>query len=78
LNYFSIEKSDVAYYLNVQNYFSMEKGYVAWGDFLEFLELFFNGERWHGIRWCYMLLKFSEKNNGERWNGMKWCDIFAC
>jgi hypothetical protein len=31
-------------------YSLMENGDVALGDFLEFLELFFNGEGWRGIR----------------------------
>jgi hypothetical protein len=35
----------VTCYLNFQNYFSLEKGDMARDDFLEFLELFFNGER---------------------------------
>jgi hypothetical protein len=59
----------------------MEKGDVAWDDFLEFLELFFNGERWRGIKWCDMLLKFSEiffNNNEEIWYDMRWCDILTC
>jgi hypothetical protein len=34
----------VAYSLIFQNYFSIEKGDVARGDFIEFLELFFNRE----------------------------------
>jgi hypothetical protein len=73
-NYFSIEKGDMACYLNFQNYFSMEKGDVAWADFLEFLELFFNGERWRG-----MLLEFSEIFfNGERWHDLRWCVILTC
>jgi hypothetical protein len=38
---------------------------MAWGIFLNFLELFFNEERWHG-----MLLKFLEIFfNRERWHG---------
>jgi hypothetical protein len=44
-NYFSMEKCDVAYSLIFQNYFSIEKGDVARGDFIKFLELFFNRER---------------------------------
>jgi hypothetical protein len=38
----------------------MEKGDMAWGDFLKFLELFFNRERWCDIRWFDMLLEFSK------------------
>jgi hypothetical protein len=38
----------------------MEKGDVAWGDYLKFLELFFNEERWRGIRWCGMFIEFLE------------------
>jgi hypothetical protein len=33
---------------------------VARDDFLKFLELFFNREMWCGMRWCDMLLEFSE------------------
>jgi hypothetical protein len=32
--------------LEFLNYFSMEKCDVRWDDFLQFLELFFNRERW--------------------------------
>jgi hypothetical protein len=39
----------------------MEKGDVAWSDFIESVELFFNGDTWCGISWCGMLLKFSKK-----------------
>jgi hypothetical protein len=38
-------EGDVTCYLNLQNYFSMEKSDVVLGDFLEFLKLFFNGQR---------------------------------
>jgi hypothetical protein len=62
---------------NFQNYFSIEKDVVAWGDFLEFLELFFNRERWHGMRWCVMVLKFSEFFfNEEKWCDMRWFSWF--
>jgi hypothetical protein len=51
---------DVTCFLKFQNYFWIKKGDVEWGDFLEFLELFFNRERWHGMRWCDRLLEFEE------------------
>jgi hypothetical protein len=42
------------------------------GDFLEFLELFFNGEMCCGVRWCDMLLRFLELFvNRKSWCGMK-------
>jgi hypothetical protein len=71
---FSIEKcdvvwGDVACYLNFQNYFSMEKGDVAWGDFFEFLELFFNGERWCGILLEFLKIFLMEKDD------MVWDDV---
>jgi hypothetical protein len=70
---------DVICYLNFQNYFSMEKGGVACGVFLEFLELFFSGERWRDIRWCGIIFEFSKIFfNEERWHGMRWCCILAC
>jgi hypothetical protein len=73
-----MEWGDGACYLNFQNYFSMDKGDKVWDDFLEFLELFFNGEKWCGIRWCDMFLEFSEIFfSCERWHGMRWCDIHA-
>jgi hypothetical protein len=41
---------------------------MAWGDFFE---LFFNREKWRGMRWCGMLLKFSQlflmKNGDVTW-----------
>jgi hypothetical protein len=63
----------VACSLYFQNYFSIEKGDVPWGDFLKFLDLFFNRERWYGMRWRGMLLKILELFlNGERWRSMSW------
>jgi hypothetical protein len=46
-----VAQGDVTCSLNFQNYFSIEKGDVACSYFLEFLELFFNRERW---RACYL------------------------
>jgi hypothetical protein len=74
LGLFYVQKGDVAWddvacYLNFQNYFSMEKGDVARGYFFE---IFFNEERWHGIRWCDMLLEFldffSMKKDDMAWH----------
>jgi hypothetical protein len=57
---------DIACSLNFQKYFLMEKG-EAWGDFIKFLELFFNEEKW-----CDILLKFLEIFfNGERRHDMR-------
>jgi hypothetical protein len=58
----------------IQNYFSMEKGDVTWGDFLVFLELFFNEKRWCGIKWCDMLLEFSEIFSMKK-DDMAWDDV---
>jgi hypothetical protein len=58
-NYFLMDKCDMACFLNLQNYFSIEKGDVVWGNFLKCLELFFNREMWHGMRWHGMQLEFS-------------------
>jgi hypothetical protein len=61
-----MEKGDVVWG-QIFNYFWMEKCDVGWGNFLEFLELFFNGEMW-----CGMLLEFSELFfNRERWFGIR-------
>jgi hypothetical protein len=38
----------------------LEKGDVEWVDFLKFLELFFNKEKWCDMNWCVMLLEFLE------------------
>jgi hypothetical protein len=51
----------------------MENGDVTWGDFIKFLELFFNIETWRGIYWCDMLLKFSEIFFNE--DDMVWDDV---
>jgi hypothetical protein len=78
------------FFYSFLNYFSMEKCGVGRGDFLEFLELFFNGEIWCGRSWCGMLLNFEnyfsmEKAdffkflelffNRERWCGIRWYDM---
>jgi hypothetical protein len=48
----------------------IEKDNMAWGDFLKFLELFFNGQRCHG-----MVLEFSELFSMEK-GDMTWDDFF--
>jgi hypothetical protein len=53
----------------------MEKGDVAWGNFLKFLELFSNVERWHGIRWCGMLSEFLEIFFIEERRHVSWDDV---
>jgi hypothetical protein len=62
---------DVPCSLNFQNYFSIEKVDMAWGDFLKFLEIFFYLERWCDMWWCAMVPKFSELSFNEE----RWCDI---
>jgi hypothetical protein len=47
----------------------MEKCDVTWGDFLEYLELFFNGKIWCGMRWCDMIVEFLELF----FNRARWC-----
>jgi hypothetical protein len=59
-------------FLEISELFLIEKYDVSWGDFLEFLELVFNTERWCGMRWCGMLVEFLELFfNREMWHGMR-------
>jgi hypothetical protein len=43
---------------------------MAWGDFLNFLELIFNGEKW-----CGMLLEFLEIFFNREKDDMTWDDV---
>jgi hypothetical protein len=62
--------------LNFQNYSSMEKCDVSWGDVtcsLNFFKLVFNRERLCVMRWCGMLIGFLELFFiGEMWHDKRW------
>jgi hypothetical protein len=54
----------------------MENCDVGRGDFLEFLELFFNGEMWHGIRYCGMHLEFQDYFSIEKGDFLEFLELF--
>jgi hypothetical protein len=60
--------------LEFQNYSSMEKGGRSWGDFLEFLELFFNGERWYDMLLEFLAI-FSMKKDYMAWDDVTYLHV---